>query len=133
MQKGGGSGGQQRGSACAALRPIPARHGIEQAPPGDAEGHPDDARERAGRKQTGGGLTSGAHAPPRERGEPGGTPGGRHSTEPGVRPETYRPRPSEHANPSRREHSTATNFLEDSHRWESGKIPRPESYQRMKR
>lgn len=76
MQKGGGSGGQQRGSACAALRPIPARHGIEQAPPGDAEGHPDDARERAEREQTGGGLTSGAHAPPRERGEPRGTPGG---------------------------------------------------------
>lgn len=88
MQKGGGSGGQQRGSACAALRPIPARHGIEQAPPGDAEGHPDDARERAGRKQTGGGLTSGAHAPPRERGEPGGTPGAGtpRSQESGLRP-----------------------------------------------
>lgn len=88
MQKGGGSGGQQRGSACAALRPIPARHGIEQAPPGDAEGHPDDARERAARKQTGGGLTSGAHAPPRERGEPGGTPGGGtpRSQESGLRP-----------------------------------------------
>lgn len=57
MQKGGGSGGQQRGSACEAIRPIPARHGIERAPPGDAEGHPDDARERAERKQTGGGLT----------------------------------------------------------------------------
>lgn len=89
MQKGGGSGGQQRGSACAALRPIPARHGIEQAPPGDAEGHPDDARERAGRKQTGGGLTSGAHAPPRETGEPRGTPGGGgtpRSQESGLRP-----------------------------------------------
>lgn len=71
MQKGGGSGGQQRGSACAALRPIPARHGIEQAPPGDAEGHPDDARERAGRKQTGGGLTLwGSRSPKGERRTP---------------------------------------------------------------
>lgn len=94
------------------LRPVTRR--VTRMTPGS---------ERNGSKQAEGshpGLTL-----PQGREENPAAPrgGGRHSTEPGVRPETYRPRPSEHANPSRREHSTATNFLEDSHRWENGKIP----------